>query len=157
MTPQEIGADLAKKKEDPLMKQVNVIPNQKSKVAEAILGKSTGEHLLGKAHFKKGVMLTDSPVGKVNVHITAPGILRNAANDIGNRASERDTTDERSMAKTVKAFNIMYDKDLTETEGWQFMVFLKLARGAQGDFRLDDYTDQASYSALAGESACTSK
>ena len=42
---------------------------------------------------------------------------------------------------------------LTEEEGWIFMVFLKLARSQQGEFKLDDYVDMAAYAALAGESA----
>jgi hypothetical protein len=85
--------------------------------------------------------------------ISATTILTNGAEAIGDRANERDTKAERSMASCVKAFNAMFDKDMTETEGWQFMVFLKVARGKQGEFRMDDFEDQASYSALAGESA----
>lgn len=85
--------------------------------------------------------------------ITADTILTKGAEAISDRASERDTKAERSMTRCIKAFNAMFDKDLTETEGWQFMVFLKVSRGKQGKFRMDDYEDQASYSALAGESA----
>ena len=71
------------------------------------------------------------------------------------RAATRDATDtgERSMAKTVAAFNTIYGKDLTEEQGWQFMALLKIVRGSQGGFRDDDYTDQAAYAALAGEAA----
>lgn len=85
--------------------------------------------------------------------MTAEDILIRGAAAIGNRASERDTEAERSMCKTVLAFNAMFGKDLTEVEGWQFMVLLKMCRGSQGDFRMDDYEDQASYGALAGETA----
>ena len=79
-------------------------------------------------------------------------ILKESASCIGDRASERDTDSERSMRATVEAFNAIYGKDLTETEGWMFMVLLKAARARGGDFRLDDYIDGAAYFALAGES-----
>ncbi|AUR97299.1 hypothetical protein NVP1238A_50 [Vibrio phage 1.238.A._10N.261.52.F10] len=83
--------------------------------------------------------------------VTAVSILTAGIGHIGDRASERDTDAERSMATTVKAFNAMYGTELTETQGWMFMVFLKASRAKGGDFRLDDYEDMASYSALAGE------
>lgn len=83
----------------------------------------------------------------------APKILQSAAETMNSRAAERDTEAERSMARTVKAFNAMYDKDLTEVEGWRFMEMLKMARAHGGVPRLDDYLDGAAYSALAGEAA----
>ena len=81
--------------------------------------------------------------------------LEQSLHAIDDRAAERDTDSERSMATAVEAFNAMYGKDLTETEGWMFMVFLKASRAKQGDFRDDDYIDGASYFALAGEAHCT--
>ena len=60
---------------------------------------------------------------------------------------------ERSMAKTVAAFNALAGKDLSETEGWTFMALLKIARANQGAFRADNYEDLVAYAALAGESA----
>ncbi len=87
---------------------------------------------------------------------TAVDILNAGAKHIADRAAQRDTPEgERSMAKTVKAFNIIYNRDLTEEEGWQFMVLLKMSRGSQGDYNPDDAEDQTAYSALAGE--CKSK
>ena len=41
---------------------------------------------------------------------------------------------ERSMASTVKAFNALTGHNLTESEGWEFMVLLKLVRGRQEIF-----------------------
>lgn len=82
---------------------------------------------------------------------SAPDMLKKAAECISDRASERDTDSERSMKTTVEAFNAMYGKDLTEEQGWMFMVFLKAARAKGGDFREDDYVDGAAYFALAGE------
>lgn len=84
--------------------------------------------------------------------MSAVKYLNEAAHAIGDRAAERDTEAERSMKSTVNAFNAMFGKDLTETEGWQFMVLLKMSRAKQGKFRDDDYIDGAAYFALAGES-----
>ena len=47
----------------------------------------------------------------------------------------------------------MFNKDLTEEQGWQFMVFLKISRAKAGTFKADDYTDMAAYAALSGEAA----
>lgn len=79
-------------------------------------------------------------------------ILTVAGATIGNRGSERDKEDgERSMKRTVQAFNAIFSKDLTETQGWRFMELLKLSRSAEGAFREDDYIDGVAYSALAAE------
>ena len=83
----------------------------------------------------------------------AHGILQNAAAEMLDRAASRDTPKgERSMGRCVKAFNAMFGTELTETQGWQFMELLKMARSAGGEFRLDDFTDGVAYAALAGES-----
>ncbi len=86
--------------------------------------------------------------------ITAPEILTAAANDIGQRAALRDQpTGERSMARTVAAFNALHGTALTEVQGWHFMALLKLARATAGTHHPDDYQDGAAYTALAGEAA----
>lgn len=79
--------------------------------------------------------------------------LQEAIDCLGNRAAERDKGQERSMATAVAAFNAMFNKDLTEEQGWQFMVFLKISRAKAGTFKADDYTDMAAYAALSGEAA----
>ena len=79
-------------------------------------------------------------------------MLKEAAMCIGERAEQRDVEGERSMEATVGAFNKMFDKDLTEEQGWHFMVLLKMARSKGGKYRHDDYVDGAAYCALAGES-----
>lgn len=84
---------------------------------------------------------------------SAPAILLEAERTIVNRAKERDSESERSMASTVAAFNAMYGTNLTEVHGWLFMVLLKMSRSKQGEFKLDDYVDMAAYAALAGEAA----
>jgi len=85
---------------------------------------------------------------------TAADILRQAADTIEQRGAERDQEGgERSMGRAVDAFNALFGHNLTETEGWQFMVCLKMARSAEGAYQPDDHTDQAAYSGLAAEAA----
>ena len=88
---------------------------------------------------------------------TAPDLLIEAADTIGNRSDERDNADgERSMARAVQMFNVWRGPSnhrwgLAEADGWAFMVFLKLARAAEGKHRRDDWVDGAAYMALACE------
>ena len=94
-----------------------------------------------------------STLASVTAVIAAGTILQNAAAEMLDRAASRDTPKgERSMGRCVKAFNAMFGTELTETQGWQFMELLKMARSAGGEFRLDDFTDGVAYAALAGES-----
>lgn len=87
-------------------------------------------------------------------HITPSDMLRKSAQHIEDRASMRDCPDgERSMLKTITAFNALEGTDLTEEQGWRFMVALKYARATAGTFVIDDYEDMAAYAALAAESA----
>ncbi len=81
----------------------------------------------------------------------ARDFLELAKSAMQDRAKDRDTTQERSMKATVEAFNALYGTNLTETQGWGFMVLLKLVRGNQGAFRLDDFIDAVAYTALMSE------
>lgn len=94
---------------------------------------------------------------KEGIHATS--FLESSIKEMRDRASQRDNhaNGERSMASTVKAFNALTGHSLTEEEGWEFMILLKLVRGRQGTFRMDDYTDAAAYSALLGECASISR
>lgn len=77
-----------------------------------------------------------------------------AIETIGHRAVERDSQDgERSMAKTVAAFNALRGHNLSEVDGWLFMAILKMARASKGRHQLDDYVDGSAYFMLAGECA----
>lgn len=59
----------------------------------------------------------------------ATEILHTAEICIGDRAASRDQPDgERSMARTVAAFNALTGHRLSERDGWLFMVTLKAAR-----------------------------
>ncbi len=86
---------------------------------------------------------------------TAAEILRKGAGHIEDRVASRDCAEsgERSMSKTVNAFNALYGYEITEEQGWQFMCLLKKARASQGGHNADDYEDDAAYAALAGECA----
>lgn len=84
----------------------------------------------------------------------ADEILNKAAGHIADRAASRDTPEgERSMARTVAAFNALFGTSLTEVQGWLFMALLKAARASAGGHNPDDYEDGAAYFALAGECA----
>jgi len=88
----------------------------------------------------------------MNHEIDAAELLADAAAAIERRAAERGTKTERSMARTVRIFKALTGRKLTETDGWIFMVCLKLARSRAGAFVGDDYLDAAAYVALAAES-----
>ena len=93
----------------------------------------------------------------VNPYQSATDFLQAAHDEMEARASERDTEAERSMSSTVNAFNAVYGTNLTEEQGWMFMVFLKAARSRGGNIRIDDYVDGSAYFALAGEAAIKSR
>lgn len=83
-------------------------------------------------------------------------ILRTAEVCIGDRAASRDQPNgERSMARTVAAFNALTGHQLSERDGWLFMCTLKTACAATpcGRHNADDYVDLSAYAALAGECA----
>lgn len=86
---------------------------------------------------------------------TADAILDKGKDILVQRGKQYDsqTTGERGMSKVVAAFNALEGTSLTEVQGWQFMVLLKLMRSSQGLPLLDNYVDMANYAALAGEAA----
>lgn len=86
--------------------------------------------------------------------LTAADFLRAGLKHMVDRAVTHDAAaGERSMFKTVAAFNIICDQDLSEEQGWMFMGLLKKVRSVQGYFNKDNYEDEASYSGLRGECA----
>lgn len=73
-------------------------------------------------------------------------------------AIERDAPGgERSMQKTVDIFRAYTGIELTEEDGWRFMICLKMAREIQGMPKPDDYVDLIGYSSLLGESLLQDK
>ena len=87
-----------------------------------------------------------------NPLLTANHFLEAALNHLGNRASTYDNPQgERSMGRTVEAFNTITGNKLTEEQGYLFMVLLKAVRSQQGKYKSDSYEDGAAYFALMGE------
>ena len=90
----------------------------------------------------------------LSTHVTAASILTAALGHMEDRAKTYDAPGgERSMGKTVAAFNVITGHTLTEEAGWLFMEILKQVRSQQGDYRADNYEDMVAYAALRGECA----
>ena len=86
--------------------------------------------------------------------MTASDFLGAALSHLEDRASTYDNpTGERSMGRTVEAFNAITGHKLTEEHGYLFMVLLKAVRSQQGKYKSDSYEDGAAYFALMGECA----
>lgn len=104
-------------------------------------------------------MVTVNDIGRavpVPCISSAQDFLQSALDRLQSAAQERDAPDgERSMARAVKIFNAWTGNDMSEADGWSFMVALKQARSVQGNFVADDGVDMAGYVALLFE--CCSK
>jgi hypothetical protein len=86
--------------------------------------------------------------------LAATTILFQAAHLLQERGEEYDKEGgERSMESTVKAFNAITGKSLTITEGWQFMMLLKMVRLATKAGHTDSALDLVAYSGLCAEEA----
>jgi hypothetical protein len=86
--------------------------------------------------------------------VTAASMLEAALGHMEDRAKTYDAPGgERSMGKTVSAFNTITGLTLSEEQGWLFMEILKQVRSQQGNYRADNYEDMVAYAALRGECA----
>ena len=86
---------------------------------------------------------------------TASQINESAMKHIRDRASTYDQLQgERSMGKTVIAFNAITGRDLTESEGWLMLQVLKDVRQWQNpnEYHQDSGEDCIAYAALKAES-----
>ena len=91
---------------------------------------------------------------KLTNTVTAHSICQAAMGHMDDRATTYDQKGgERSMGKTVTAFNALTGHQLTEEQGWLLMELLKCARSQQGNYRADNYEDATAYAALRGEAA----
>ena len=83
----------------------------------------------------------------------APELLGRAAALMHERGKNYDEPQgERSMGKTVAAFNAITGRDLTESEGWLFMTTLKSVRGfTREEWHQDSFEDLIAYAALMAE------
>ena len=84
---------------------------------------------------------------------TAQNNLRAAAKHMDDRAAEYDSPEgERSMGKTVVAFNAITGRDLTEAEGWLLLQLLKDVRQwSRPNYHQDSAEDCIAYAALKAE------
>jgi hypothetical protein len=83
---------------------------------------------------------------------TAAKLLSDAADLLVKRGRNYDSPQgERSMAKTVAAFNIISGHQITEADGWLFMETLKRVRSCTVGVHPDSLLDAISYAALRAE------
>ena len=93
---------------------------------------------------------TNAPVQPV----TAQEFLADAASLLDERGAVYDKAgSERSMQKIVQVFNFLTGHQLTEVEGWRFMMVLKEVRATRNGFHQDSYLDLLAYTALMAEAA----
>lgn len=90
---------------------------------------------------------------------TAHQILERAAGHMKDRAATYDKPDgERSMGRTVNAFNAITGRDLKESEGWLLLQILKDVRDRQRKApHVDSLEDCVSYAALKAEARLKEK
>jgi len=86
--------------------------------------------------------------------LSAPDFLRKAAEIMEERGKTYDSEGgERSMGKTISAFNAITGRDLKEDEGWLLMLLLKQVRQYSHEgYHADSAEDSIAYSALHAES-----
>lgn len=98
---------------------------------------------------------TETPprITQTPTHNSASGFLRRADQIMEERGKTYDApAGERSMARTVQAFNMITSNDLTEAEGWLLMQLLKDVRQWQRPaFHQDSADDGVAYAALKAE------
>lgn len=84
---------------------------------------------------------------------TADQILNKAATLMTQRGQQYDKPEgERSMGKTITAFNTITGQELTEAQGWLLLAILKMVRDNQRDAaHQDSCEDLVAYSALYAE------
>ena len=87
--------------------------------------------------------------------MNAPEYLNRSIATLAQRAKTYDSpAGEKSIGKTVRVFNALTQHNLSDQDGWLFMLCLKLSRSQQGgEFQSDTFVDLASYAALMGEAA----
>lgn len=87
------------------------------------------------------------------IHPTAIELLQRAADHMRDRAATYDQPEgERSMRRTVAAFNAITGLELTESEGWLLLTILKMARDRQRvQPHQDSLEDCIAYAALTAE------
>ena len=86
--------------------------------------------------------------------MNAVELLLKAAATIEARGVQYDTTginQERSMPRICELFNDATGRQMTVSEGYQFLIALKTARIERSPDHLDSYVDRLAYMALQDE------
>ena len=86
--------------------------------------------------------------------VNAAELLRKAADTIEARGTQYDTTgasQERSMPRICELFGEATGRQMTITEGYQFLIALKTARIERSPDHIDSYVDRLAYMALQDE------
>jgi hypothetical protein len=85
--------------------------------------------------------------------VGAPTLLKRAAEIMEERGRQYDAEGgERSMMRTVNAFNAITGGNMTEAQGWLFMACLKQVRQWQKpEYHADSAEDGIAYAALLAE------
>lgn len=94
------------------------------------------------------------------VTLTSVGYLQAAIDVQVERGKQYDSPDgERSMGRTVQAFNAITGRDLTEAEGWLLLQVLKDVRQWQNPakFHEDSALDCVAYASLKAEALAGAK
>lgn len=90
----------------------------------------------------------------IEKEVTAPGLLKRAAEVMEARAKEYDKPEgERSIGAVVVALNAILGREaLSEAEGWLFMTLLKNVRlFSAKNYHADSGLDGVAYQALTAE------
>lgn len=90
---------------------------------------------------------------------SAESFLNQAASTMQQRGKDYDQpTGERSMGRTVTAFNAITGHSLTEQDGWEFMLILKQVRQwSTPKYHEDSAVDSVAYAALLAEALAAAK
>ena len=83
---------------------------------------------------------------------TAESVLQIATATLYERGRHYASDSERNMRLVVELYNRLTGRALSVSDGWHFMLVLKMVRAMQDpEFKLDHYVDLAGYAALAAE------
>ena len=97
---------------------------------------------------------TSNMIGQASKRLSAEEFLLESAKTMAERGKTYDThgEQERSMGKTIKAFNIITGNNLKESDGWLIMELLKNVRQWTNEpYHHDSALDGVAYSALKAE------
>lgn len=139
----------------PTQKMLNELMRGPATQSVQDAAKGLGFDLVGSIESILGGMVTiQTPKPNVPAPAKAIDFLNKASKHMQDRAVTYDAPQgERSMETVVQMFNTLKGTNLSVTDGWEFMMLLKMVRANQGEFKSDNYEDLVAYAALTGEQA----